>query len=522
MQTDLQASLWMLAHKLVRDYEFSIFHIERSGQQDQREQPLSAAIHLILEQNKRALYLRLVPIDNYWAQVVERDVTESKQRFAQLTRRIKPQLDVLNLYVLPERPSDEMVERAAKASVTPRRKRFELRTLFLDLQHKAWQGSLNIFKKWDIDPSELERSLTVPPTEFDSERLRQEIRELEREREKAVLSVFRYGKPVFTFAFLIINAIIYMLVLMDGGVQNLDTLLRYGAKSNGLIIEGEWWRLITPVFLHLGSWHFMFNMIALYFLGTAVERIYGSTRFFLIYLLAGLSGSVASFAFTDNLSAGASGAIFGCFGALIVFGQHYPKLFFRTMGRDILFFLGLNLALGFIVPNIDNYGHLGGLFGGYLAAAFVSLPQKKSRLFWRAGAGIALAAVLIVTTSYGYAEGDESASYLAWKGQQYIQEEQLEEALPIYEHLIQVEPENAFHHFYLGYVYSKMGQLNEAEASWQTALELEPNMPEAHYNLAVLYVSRQEIERAKDHVNHARDLDPANEDIAKLWEELHR
>lgn len=519
MQTDLQASLWILAHKFVRDYEFSVYHVERSGQQDQRGQ---SAIHLILEQKRRALYLRLVPIDNYWAQVVERDVTESKHRFAQLTRRIKPQLDVLNVYVLPEPPSDEMVERAAKASVTSRRNPFEMKVLFLDLQHKTWQGSLHTIKNWGIDPSELERSLTVLSTEFDSERLRQEIRELERERERAVLSVFRYGKPLFTFAFLFVNAIIYMLVLMDGGVQNLDTLLRYGAKSNGLIIEGEWWRLITPVFLHLGSWHFMFNMIALYFLGTAVERIYGSTRFSLIYILAGLSGSVASFAFTDNLSAGASGAIFGCFGALIVFGQHYPKLFFRTMGRDILFFLGLNLALGFIVPNIDNYGHLGGLFGGYLAAAFVSLPQKKSRFFWRAGAGIALAAVLIMTTLYGYAEGDESTSYLAWKGQQYIQEEELEDALPIYEHLIQIEPENAFHHFHLGYVYSKMGRLNEAEMSWQTAIKLEPNMPEAHYNLAILYVSQEEMERAKDHVNRARDLDPSNEDIAKLWEELHR
>lgn len=522
MQPLLQTSIWLLARKLVRDYQFSVFHIEEPERSEDGEQPLSTAIHLILEQKKRALYLRLVPIDNYWAQVVERDVTESKRRFAQLTKRVRPKLDVINIYVLPERAPDEMVERAESASLTPRRNPFVLQNLFLDLEHKAWQGKLKLLEKWGIDPSQLEQSIEVPHEPVNTQNIRMEIRELEREREKAMLSVFRYGKPLLTFAFLIVNAIIYVLVLMDGGVNDLDTLLRYGAKSNGLIIEGEWWRFVTPIFLHLGNWHFFFNMIALYFLGTAVERIYGSRRFFFIYLLAGVCGSIASFAFTDNLSAGASGAIFGCFGALLVFGQHYPKLFFRTMGRDILFFLGLNLALGFVIPNIDNYGHIGGLIGGYFAAAVVSLPLRQSRWYWRAASLVMLAAILFLTASYGYEEGKESTSYLSWKGQQYIQEDNVTAAEPIYEELVKLEPENAFHHFYLGYVYSKTGQLGKAESAWKTALDLEPNMPEAHYNLAVLYAGSGQTDLAREHLLRAQELDPGNQDIEKLLKELER
>lgn len=515
MQPNLQTSIWLLARQLVRDYQFSVFHIEEA------EDLEDEAVHLVSEQKKRLLYLRLVPIDSYWAQVVERDVTESIRRFTQMTKRIRLPLEVYNIYVLPEKPPHEMVRRADGAITMPARNALKMQNLFLDLETGGWYGSTNLLEGSGITPQVLQRGLTVPPTDPPLiNDIRRDIRMLEQEREQEIMSIFRFGKPVLTFMFLFLNAVIYVLVLADGGVDNLDTLMRYGVKSNGHILEGEWWRFITPVFLHLGGLHFVFNMIALYFLGTAVERIFGSRRFLVIYLLAGISGTVASFAFTDNLSAGASGAIFGCFGALLVFGQYYPKLFFRTMGRDILFFLGLNLALGFIIPNIDNYGHIGGLIGGYFIAAFVGVPLKRGRPLWRAASGAILAAMLIFIASYGYAEGQEGTAYLAWKGQQYIQKDHVTEAEPIFERLVEMEPDNAFHHFHLGYVYSKTGRLHEAEQSWKTTLELEPNMPEAHYNLAVLYAGNGQTEVAKKHIQRASELDPHSEDIQKLLREL--
>lgn len=161
----------------------------------------------------------------------------------------------------------------------------------------------------------------------------------------------------------------YIWLEYAGGSTNTLNLIQWGAKYNPLIIEGEWWRLFSAMFLHIGFFHLMMNGLALYFLGTLVERIFGSIRFFFIYMIAGLIGSLASFAFMGAVSAGASGAIFGCFGALLYFGLIHRELFFRTMGQNVIVILVINLVFGFVVQGIDMGAHLGGLAGGFLAAA---------------------------------------------------------------------------------------------------------------------------------------------------------
>src|SRR5699024_1398762 len=125
------------------------------------------------------------------------------------------------------------------------------------------------------------------------------------------------------------------------------------------VIDNEWWRILTSMFLHIGWAHIAMNMIALYFLGSIVERIYGAKRFLAIYFLAGIGGGLASFLFPENISAGASGAIFGLFGALLFFGVIYKKIFFQTMGKGVLLIIGVNIVFGFGVPYIDMAGHIG-------------------------------------------------------------------------------------------------------------------------------------------------------------------
>nr|WP_054752968.1 rhomboid family intramembrane serine protease [Piscibacillus salipiscarius] len=93
-----------------------------------------------------------------------------------------------------------------------------------------------------------------------------------------------------------------------------------GLKFNPFIAQGEYWRIITSMFLHIGLIHLLMNMIALYYLGEVTEKIYGTKRFLVIYFIAGIFGSIASFATNDSVSAGASGAIFGLFGALLFLG----------------------------------------------------------------------------------------------------------------------------------------------------------------------------------------------------------
>jgi rhomboid protease GluP len=145
-----------------------------------------------------------------------------------------------------------------------------------------------------------------------------------------------------------------------------DLLAALGAKVNRLIVAGEYWRLVTPIFLHGGLLHFLFNMYALYNLGREVEAFMGTARFVLLFFYAGVAGTVFSLLFTPNPSLGASGAIFGLIGAQGVFLYRNRKLFGERGRRglqQIIMIALINLAIG-LQGNIDNWAHLGGLLGG--------------------------------------------------------------------------------------------------------------------------------------------------------------
>src|SRR5699024_4319672 len=176
------------------------------------------------------------------------------------------------------------------------------------------------------------------------------------EKNKEIRDVFTYGKPYLTYFFLLLNVCIFLFLENIGGSMDQDVLIGYGAKYNEAILEGEWWRLFTAAFIHIGLIHFFINM----------------------YFLSLLLGNIASFVFTDAITAGASGAIFGLFGALLYFGIKYRMLFIRTIGNQFMLLLIVNIVLGIIVPQIDIGAHIGGLIGGFLAAMMATLPYKKS------------------------------------------------------------------------------------------------------------------------------------------------
>ncbi|MCC6455238.1 MAG: rhomboid family intramembrane serine protease [Caldilineaceae bacterium] len=158
------------------------------------------------------------------------------------------------------------------------------------------------------------------------------------------------------------------------GSQDSRVLTIFGAKINSLVAAGQVWRLFTAMFLHIGVIHLLFNLYALNALGPLVESYFGHLRFTAIYLIAGLFGSLASYAFSPVPSAGASGAIFGLAGAITVYFLRYRENF-GARGRAILnnmfLVIGINLVFGMTQPGIDNWGHIGGLLGGALVTAGV-------------------------------------------------------------------------------------------------------------------------------------------------------
>ena len=156
--------------------------------------------------------------------------------------------------------------------------------------------------------------------------------------------------------------------------QNADVLIAYGAKYNQAILEGQYWRFVTPIFLHANILHVGLNMLNLIVLGVFVERIFGHLRFLLIYLVTGVISIVASFYFApQEISVGASGAIFGLVGAYSLFVFIHRKAF-RRGGIPALLWLvliiGINLGIGLVIPNVDNYAHLGGFLSGCILGWF--------------------------------------------------------------------------------------------------------------------------------------------------------
>lgn len=162
-------------------------------------------------------------------------------------------------------------------------------------------------------------------------------------------------------------------------------LVEWGSNRGPLTLKGEWWRLFTSMFLHGSIWHIGFNMLALWQVGQVTERIFGSARFAGLYVLAGLSGSLASVLWNPHVnSVGASGAIFGIIGGLLAFlgrrDSGVPPTVVADLRGSMVPFLLFSLWMGFIYPHTDNAAHIGGLIGGWLAghllARSIHLPER--------------------------------------------------------------------------------------------------------------------------------------------------
>lgn len=180
-----------------------------------------------------------------------------------------------------------------------------------------------------------------------------------------------------TVIIIAIQVIVYVMMTLAGGSENSVILLRFGALQAGLVHAGEWWRLITPVFVHIGFAHILINSITLYFIGMYVEQLFGHWRMVAIYFISALTGNLLSaYWLPTGISAGASTAIFGLFGAFIMLGLSFrDNQAIRILSRQFLILVVLNIVTDLMVPGIDLAGHIGGLFGGFLAAYMVAAPR---------------------------------------------------------------------------------------------------------------------------------------------------
>jgi membrane associated rhomboid family serine protease len=170
-----------------------------------------------------------------------------------------------------------------------------------------------------------------------------------------------------TIALVVINVVVYALTAYQGlGINTPGGKIFENWALVGVLVDnGDWWRLVTAMFLHAGILHLAFNMLALYWLGSVVEEAIGTRYYVLLYFVSGLAGSAGALVFSNPLAitVGASGAIFGVMGALLI-------LEYRATGSlagQAMTLIVVNLAITFAIPGISKGGHLGGLLGGILA-----------------------------------------------------------------------------------------------------------------------------------------------------------
>ncbi len=209
------------------------------------------------------------------------------------------------------------------------------------------------------------------------------------------------ARPRWTYIFLVLNGVLFAAMLVVGLAQssNLQNgfrilgrvlqgdsnlLVAFGANAADLVDAGQYWRLISANFLHVGIAHLLINGYSLYVLGMQTEAVYGPRRFVTIYILSGVSGAIFSYLFTHGLSAGASTSLFGLFAALVVFFYKQRKLLASSSQQLIR--LGVTLAVNIYLgltpgSHIDNYGHLGGFVGGLILAWFLCPRYERTNPF---------------------------------------------------------------------------------------------------------------------------------------------
>jgi membrane associated rhomboid family serine protease len=205
--------------------------------------------------------------------------------------------------------------------------------------------------------------------------------ECARQRTRVVRRAYVGSEPIVTYTLIGVNVLAFLASLASGGafagggLGGANSVLGEGALSRAAIHNGEVWRLVTAGFLHYTFFHILFNMYALYILGTLLEPVVGRLRFAVIYGVSLLAGSFGALLLSPNgVTVGASGAVFGLMGAAFVVLRHRGV---DPMQSGLGFWIILNLAITFAVPHISIGGHLGGLIGGALAAfILVDLPER--------------------------------------------------------------------------------------------------------------------------------------------------
>jgi len=320
---------------------------------------------------------------------------------------------------------------------------------------------------------------------------------------------------IVTQAIFGINVAVFLGMLF-AGVSIIDNpsgqdLVRWGANYGPYTLSGDWWRLLTCVFVHGSFLHIAFNMWCLWDLGSLAESLYGHATFGVIYLITGVLASVASVVWNPQvLSVGASGAVFGIAGALIAsiyLGEFsLPRAAYSGTLRSLVFFVGFNLIYGAMSSYVDNAAHIGGLVSGLILGAVIAklAPDRDhpARRF------VTLALVLVILGG-GAGWWLYSRDYLRHmqRGLGYLGEGKVDQSIEELQTVIRRRPDFVPGHFALARAYATKGDLANAEMEYRRVIQLNPHSDSAFNNLGFVLLEAKKLPEARQTFQQLLALD---------------
>lgn len=321
---------------------------------------------------------------------------------------------------------------------------------------------------------------------------------------------FKSEKPIITYILVALNLLIFALMGLyswSSGADYNTLLLEFGSKENAHILQGEYWRFIAPIFLHANIMHVALNCYSLYFIGMLAERIFGKAKFIAIYFAAGILGNIFSFAFNTNPGVGASGAIFGLFGAIIFICIEKPALFKSGLGTNIVGIVCINLFYGFTKSGIDNFAHLGGLVGGLTFAGIFN--ESKKRL-WYFNRYVYLLLALIITSStvfWGFNNTQSKTIRLVTQLEQDFKAQNWKEVEKTSKEILASNPSKDINTYALKCIINSDIFLMKYDDAVNYSKDLEQlDAKDGHYFLGIVYFNIKKFDLAKEELLKAKSF----------------
>jgi rhomboid protease GluP len=336
--------------------------------------------------------------------------------------------------------------------------------------------------------------------------------------------VQREGSVSLTQVILGANVMVFIamaITMVLQGAPSLDftgqLMVHFGANFGPYTLSGQWWRLLTYMFLHGGFFHIAMNMWCLWNLGALCESLYGRFTYAAIYLITGVAGGLASVGWNPSvLSVGASGAIFGLTGALIAsfyLGEFsLSGISIKGTLSSLLFFAGFSLFLGKVVPGIDNACHVGGLVSGLILGALIAVaaPERDKPI---ARIGILLFVVVLLAGS--------AVGVYRWRGSgqrfgMMDAQRNIDRMIGEFQKKVQQNPQDPSAHYALARAYFSKGQFPEGENELKRVLDLQPQNIKARRDLGAAYLSQSQPKEAHAEFANWLTQEPNNAE-AHVW-----